>query len=41
MRVRETLKLNIPDQGVDVESLEQYLARELEVLGKRALVKAD
>ena len=29
MRVSETLGLNIPDKGLNVEKLEQYLAKEI------------
>ena len=31
MRVSETLGLNIPDEGLDVDKLEQYLAKEIKM----------
>ena len=35
MRVSETLELSIPDEGLDVNRLERYLAREIEKFGKQ------
>jgi len=34
MRVSETLNLNIPDDGLDVDKLERYVAREIRKFGK-------
>lgn len=31
MRVGETLDLNIPDEGLGVDKLEQYLAKEIKM----------
>ncbi len=34
MRVSETLELSIPDEGLDDNRLERYLAREVKEFGK-------
>ncbi len=39
MRVSETLELNIPDDDLNVGSLEGYLAREMERFMKRVFGK--
>jgi len=39
MRVSETLKLSIPDDGLDVDRLERYLAREKERFRKQVFGK--
>lgn len=35
MRVSEILELSIPDEGLDVNRPERYLAREIEKFGKQ------
>lgn len=39
MRVSETLNLNIPDDGLDVDKLERYVAREIRKFGKQVFGK--
>ena len=39
MRVSETLELSIPEDGLDVNRLERYLAREMERFRKRVFGK--
>ena len=39
MRVSETLELSIPDEGLDVNRLERYLAKEIERFRKRVFGK--
>ncbi|MBA7671168.1 hypothetical protein ES703_79320 [subsurface metagenome] len=40
MRIGETLELSIAEDDMDVNRLEQYLAREIKEFGKRVFVKA-
>ena len=39
MRVSETLELSIPDEDLDVNRLERYLAKEIERFRKRVFGK--
>jgi len=39
MRVSETINLNIPDDGLDVDKLERYVAREIRKFGKQVFGK--
>ena len=39
MRLSETLELGIPDDGLDVDRLERYLAREIERFRKQVFGK--
>ncbi len=39
MRVSETFELSIPEEDLDVNRLEQHLARGIKEFGKRVFVK--